>query len=303
MKKLLNYIKHPSELKEWFFYFKTHGKRGRKLSDKEFISLTYKHKTGKEINLDSPKSFNEKLQWLKLHDRNPMYTDLCDKIKAKDIVEKLLGKEYIVPTLGVYNDAKEISFDKLPNKFVLKCNHDSGSVIVCRDKKSLNYKKTVKSLNKDLKLDYYLQSREWPYKDIDRKIFAEEYIEMKENTCMIDYKFYCFDGVPKFLYVSQGLEDHSTAGISFFDLKGNRLPFKRNDYREIKSFFLPNNFSEMLKIAEKLARFSTAKFIRIDLYTTNGKIYFSEFTFFPCGGFTPFEPKDADDQLGEMIEL
>lgn len=303
MKKIINYILHPSQIKKRHFIRKMYGKYGQSLSDEEYISKIYKFRTGKSLNLENPSSFNEKMYWLKLNDRKPFYTLLCDKIEVKKIIEKELGPEYIVPTIDTWDSSDDIDFEKLPNKFVLKCNHDSGSVIVCRDKSKLNIKKTRKAINKCLKTDYFLKTREWPYKNINRKVFAEQYVESEDGTSMVDYKFFCFNGEPKFLYVSQGLENHQTASISFFDLDGNRLPFKRSDFKAIEHFEKPSNFEEMKKIAKTLAKLSQSKHVRIDLYSINNRIYFSEFTFFTCGGCIPFEPASADDEIGKMLKL
>ena len=303
MKKIIKYIVHPSKLRERLFVEKARGKKGSKISDEVYISKVFKFKFKREINLNNPISFNEKLQWLKLHDRNPFYTDLCDKIKVKEIVAKELGEQSVLPNLGIWDNAKDIDWDKLPNKFVLKCNHDCGSVVVCRDKASLDKKRVKKSLKKHQKYNYYSGLREWPYKNIERKIFAEQYIESEDGSSIVDYKFFCFNGEPKFLYVSEGMDDHRTARMSFFDLNGKKLPFKRSDYMSLELFKQPNNFTELKIVASRLAKKALAKFIRVDLYTVNGNIYFSEFTFFPCGGFLPFEPPSADEALGNLLKL
>lgn len=275
----------------------------RLVPDRAFLSMRYRKKLNKKCNFKKPHSFNEKMQWLKLHDRKAFYTDLSDKIKAKEIVTNLLGEGYVIPTIAVFDKVKDIDVSKLPDRFVLKCNHDCGSVNICRDKSNFDVERVKKSLKNHLKYNYYNGFREWPYKNIKRKVFAEQYVESEDGTSMVDYKFFCFNGEPKFLYVSQGLENHATASISFFDLDGNRLPFKRSDFKAIEHFDKPEDFEEMKKIAKKLAEFSQTKFIRIDLYTLNHKIYFSEFTFFPCAGFLPFDPIEADKDVGEMLTL
>lgn len=301
MKSVIEYLKHPSLIKEGFFNAKMNSKHSKSLSDKEYISILFEHKMGRPINLERPTSFNEKLQWLKLNDIHDEFTDLSDKIKVKDIISNLLGKEYIVPTLKIYDSPNEIDFNELPEKFVLKCNHDSGSVIICRNKNAINKKKIIKKLNKFLKTDFYLNSREYPYKNIERKVFAEQYIETSGTKGIVDYKFYCFNGTPKFLYVSQGLENHKTASISFYDLKGKKMPFKRADFAELDSFKMPDNFDYLISLAEKLAKYTKAKFVRVDLYTVNDNVYFSEFTFFPCGGFMPFNPPEQDEEIGKLL--
>ena len=303
MKSFVNYLLHPSKIREYIFYKKMNGKYGKKLSDKDFISKKYNHKFGSVLHLDNPQTFNEKLQWLKLYDRNPFYIDLCDKIKVKEIIAKEFGAQYVIPTIDVWDKPSDIDFDKLPNQFVLKCNHDSGSVIICKNKSLLDLEASKSKLLESLNKDYFSGSREWTYKGIEKKIFAEQYMESEDGSSLIDYKFFCFNGEPKFLYVSKGLENHDTACISFFDLNGNRMPFKRSDFEPVDTFTIPEKFEEMKTMAAKLAKFSTAKFIRVDLYSINGNIYFSEFTFFPCGGFIPFKPKKADLEIGSLLKL
>ena len=275
----------------------------RIVPDRLYLSIRYRKKLNSKCNFKSPKTFNEKMQWLKLHDRKPLYTDLSDKIKAKEIVTKLLGEDYVIPTIAVFDNVKDIDLGKLPDRFVLKCNHDCGSVNICRDKSQFDIERVKKSLKNHLKYNYYNGFREWPYKKIKRRIFAEKYVESEDGSSMVDYKFFCFNGEPKFLYVSQGLEQHSTASVTFFDLDGNKLPFKRSDFKTMETFKKPDDFEEMKRIAKKLAEFSQTKFIRIDLYTLNHKIYFSEFTFFPCAGFLPFVPIEADKDVGDLLKL
>lgn len=303
MNKFSRYLFHPSLIKKRFSYKKFHTKKAEMMSDGEFIKKYYKYKTGKELNLDSPKTFNEKLQWLKLYDRNPLFTSLTDKIKVKEIIGKLIGTQYILPTIAVWSNPKDIDFKKLPNSFVLKCNHDSGSAIVCKNKNSLNIKATLKKIAEAYNTNYYLQSREWPYKNIEKKIFAEKYIESEDGSGIVDYKFYCFNGEPKFLYISRGMDHHQTAQMAFFDLNGKKMPFNRLDYNQLDCFDVPSNFEELKKLAKKLAIYSEASFVRVDLYSVSGKIYFSEFTFYPAGGYTPFDPSTADEELGDLLNL
>lgn len=273
------------------------------LPDALYLKLQYKRRFGKRLNLANPTSFNEKIQWLKIHDRKPEYTIMVDKVAAKNYVSEIIGKEHIVPTIGVWERFEDIDFDVLPKKFVLKCNHDSGGLIVVRDKDTLDKEKAKTVLNNCLKRNYYYGSREWPYKMVKPLIFAEEYLESGENG-LIDYKFFNFNGVSKFLYISEGLEDHSTAKISFFDFNGKQLPFKRSDFKPFQGdYCLPENFSEMHRLSDILAKGINAPFVRTDFYSINGKVYFSEITFSPCGGMVPFEPISADEELGKLIKL
>lgn len=274
------------------------------LPDKLFLKLTYWINFGKKLDLNNPKLFNEKIQWLKLYDRKSEYIDMVDKIKVKNIVADLLGEEYIIPTLGVWDSFDDIDFDLLPNQFVLKCNHDSGSVIICRDKSLFDIQKARRKLNKNLKKNMFYWGREWPYKNVEHKIFAEKYME-DGNNGLRDYKYFVFNGEAKFIYISEGLEDHNNAKISFFDLKGNLLPFKRLDFRSFDNNIdnLPGDFSKMEELSTKLAASINSSFVRIDLYNINGKIFFSEITFSPCSGFMSFSPPEWDSTIGKWLKL
>lgn len=272
------------------------------ISDKNYLKLRYKEVFNRELNLDDPVTFNEKLQWLKLYDRNPSYTDLVDKYEVKKIIEEKIGKEYVIPTLGIYNRFDEIDFDKLPDKFVIKCTHDSGGLIVCRDKNKLDLDQVEKTINKHLRHNFYYNGREWPYKNVRPRIMIEKYMQDKNKKELVDYKFYCFNGEPKFLYVSEGLENHETAKIGFFDMNFKKCSFKRNDY---KSFECPpkkpENFSEMVKIAKELSK--GLKFVRVDLYSINNNVYFGELTFTPNAGLMIFNPPSWDEKIGKMLSL
>ncbi len=274
-----------------------------KLSDEKFIRKKWKSVYGTEIDLDNPKTFNEKLQWLKLHDRKPEYTTMVDKYLVKEYVANLIGNEHIIPTLGVWDSYDEIDFDSLPDKFVLKCTHDSGSVKIVKDKSKIDHTQLKKYFKRKLRCNYYLVAREWPYKNVKPRIIAEEYLADLATQQIIDYKFFCMNGKPAFLYVSVGLDDHSTAKISFYSLDGRELPFKRSDYAPFHNAKMPANYELMKEIAGKLAADISAPFVRVDLYEINNKILFSEFTFFPCEGFIPFEPKEWDMRIGEMLKL
>ena len=278
------------------------------VSDESYLRWEYKNRTGLELNLDNPLSFNEKMQYLKLHDRREIYHSLVDKYLVRKYIAEAIGEEYLIPLIGVYDSFDQIDFGKLPNQFVIKCTHDSGGNVVCTDKTKLNINKAKEKIRKSLRSNFYWSEREWPYKGLKPRIIIEEYLEDEQAVFynrrgLTDYKFFCFDGTPQFLYVSQGLEDHKTASISFFDFSGNKLPFHRADYKEFPGnrFELPGNFEHMLKIAEKLAKKVDNPFIRVDLYSVNGRILFSELTFFPCSGMVPFEPKEYNDKLGSMI--
>jgi hypothetical protein len=274
-------------------------------NDDKYLKMTYYLSMHRRLNLSSPQTYNEKLQWLKIHDRHDEYTKMVDKADAKEVASKLLGEEYIVPTYGVWDRFDDIDFDMLPNQFVLKCTHNSGGTVVCRDKRTFDKEKASKILNHCLCKNPFWATREYPYKNVKPRIIAEQFMSdgRTEQTGLTDFKFFCFNGEVKFLYVSQGLENHETAGISFFDLDGNRLQFKRSDFRPIEHFEKPKRFEEMKILANKAAREINAPFVRIDLYEVYGKIYFSEFTFFPCSGVLPFDPIECDYKIGQLLKL
>lgn len=266
------------------------------LSDENYLKLFYRIRTGKKLNLENPQTFNEKIQWLKLNDRRDIYTTMVDKYKVKKYVANLIGEEHIISTLGIWENINDIDFESLPNKFVLKCTHDSGGVIVCSDKSKLDIKKVKKKFNKSLRKNYFYHGREWPYKNVKPRIIAEEFIGDK----IIDYKFLCYNGVVKNMFTCSERETGNLC-VDFFDLEWNHLPFQRfypNSKKEIKK---PVNFEKMIEISEVLAK--GTKLVRVDFYEKNNKLYFGEITFSPGSGFEKFTPDEWDLKLGEMIEL
>lgn len=271
------------------------------VDDKKYIEMKYYLTMNKELNLENPETFNEKLQWLKLYDRNPEYTNMVDKYEAKKYVANIIGEEYIIPTLGVWEKFEDIDFEKLPNQFVLKPIHTSGNVFICKDKNKIDYKKLKKEVNQWLKRKYYYLHREWPYKNVKPKIIAEKYMGTTKQKELIDYKFFCFNGTPRYMYISEGLINHSTAKMSFVDMNYN-LSFSRNDYKTFERLPpKPINFEKMQELAKSLS--NGIPFIRVDFYEIEGKIYFGELTFYPGAGYIPFEPEEYDKILGDMLEL
>ncbi len=275
------------------------------MDDEAYIRMQYKIYFGRKLNLEYPETFNEKLQWLKLHDRRPEYTMMSDKYLVKDYISEKLGEKYIIPTLGVWENPKDINFDDLPEQFVLKCNHNSGlGMCICTDKTKLDIKKVRKNLKKGLKQNFYLNGREWPYKNIKPRILAEKYIGTLEDVRggVSDYKFYCFHGEPEFLYVSRGLENPETARICFLTLDWKPAPFRRTDYQTFD--VLPPKpvcFEKMMEAAKILSE--GIPFVRVDLYELEGQVLFSELTFFPCAGYMHFEPEDYDWETGKMLDI
>lgn len=294
---IFKYLKYPG-----FILYVLDRVRIIRISDEKYLKILYKIKLEKKLNLEEPKSFNEKLQWLKLYDRKNEYTQLVDKYEVKKYVSQIIGDDYVIETIGVYDRFEDISFDELPNQFVIKCTHDSGGLIVCRDKTKLNIDIAKKKINKCLKTNYYYYGREWPYKDVKPRIIVEKYMQNEQEKELKDYKFYCFNSEPKYLYVSEGLENHETAKISFFDTDFNKSEFHRKDFKPFDYIpQKPKNFEKMKLLARKLANGHT--FLRVDFYEINNKIYFGELTFTPCSGLMPFEPEKYDNILGDLIKL
>lgn len=288
-------------LKKGFMFLSNRGFFNR-MSDETYLKLRYNCIMGKKLNLDNPVTYNEKLQWLKLYDRKPEYTKMVDKYEAKKYVANIIGEEYIIPTLGVWDNVNDIDFDTLPNQFVLKCTHDSGGLVICKDKAELDIENTKNTLNHFLNRNFYSVHREWPYKDVKPRIIAEKYMEDESKTDLKDYKFFCFNGEPKLLYISEGLSDHSTAKISFADMDYNIAEFKRNDFKPFDKLpDKPLNFEKMKELAKILSK--DRAFIRVDFYEIHKKIFFGELTFFPCSGYLPFDPKKYDKVLGDWITL
>lgn len=274
------------------------------LNDKTYLKAMFKLQMGYPLNLKSPKTFSEKLQWLKLYDRKPEYTTMVDKYAVKNYVAKKIGEQYIIPTLGVWDSAKDIDFDALPQQFVLKCTHDSGTVVICRDKDKLDKQATIKQLNKWLKRNYYRKWREWPYKNVPPRIIAEKYMEDNSQKPDVkkdlpDYKFFCFNGEPKYCQVITGRNDKMC--IDFFDKDWYHQPFhepQNYPFADIEPQ-KPNNYEQMWNAARELAK--DKDFSRIDFYQIQDNVYFGEITFYPTSGFGGFSPENYDEILGKMI--
>ena len=266
---------------------------------KYYLKIVYWIKTGKKLNLESPKGFNEKINWLKINDIHEEYTKYVDKIEVKKIVEERIGKGYTFPLLGYWEKFENIDFDSLPSKFVLKCTHDSGSVKIIKDKEKVNYKELRNFYSNRLKVSAYNLGREYPYRDVRKFIMAEEYIVDENGKTPNDYKFFCFNGEPKFMFVATDRETDVTHTL--YDMDFKRLPIhyihKQIDYEMEK----PTTFELMKEIARKLS--IGMRFVRIDLYEINGKVYFGEYTFFPAGGFYLMEPNEWELKFGDMIKL
>lgn len=274
---------------------------GRVISDELFLKLQFRVIMGKSLNLRNPITYNEKLQWLKLYDRNPLYTTLVDKLAVKEWVCSRIGKEYVIKTIKVYNNVEEICLDELPNQFVLKSTHygDSLGVIVCKDKSKFDIVEAKVRLQRSLQLDYYKAGREWPYKNVPRKIIAEEYKEDQSGELM-DYKFFCFNGKVKAMFVAT---ERSTGHVKFdyFDRDFNHLDFIQTHPMSTIAIKKPGNYEKMVELAEKLS--NGLPHVRVDLYNCNGKIFFGEMTFYHYGGMAKFNPEVWDYKFGKWLEL
>ena len=295
VKRLYNIIKDPSYLliyiaKRFPFLF----------PDKAYIRILYKGAFGRFPNLESPVTYNEKLQWLKLYDRDDRYSELVDKYEVKKIVSKEIGSEYVIPNLGVWERYDDINFDMLPNQFVLKCTHDSGSVVICKDKKTFDFVAAKTKLKKALSRNYYYRSREYPYKHIKPRIIAEPYLEDDKTGQLYDYKFFCFNGEPEFLFIAS---DRTTgAKFDYFDIDFNKLPMRQavhpcSELQHKK----PDCYPELLEMVKKLSKGLIQ--VRVDFYILNGKPLFGELTFFHHGGLVPFIPEEYDYIWGNRLTL
>lgn len=270
--------------------------------DAKYLKVLFRYKMGKPLDLEHPKTFSEKLQWLKLYDRNPEYCTMVDKYAVKKYVADRIGAEYVFPALGVWDSFDEIDFDKLPNQFVLKCTHDSGGLVIVKDKAAMDIGAARKKINHCLKRQFYYSGREWPYKDVKPRILAEQYFEDDSGTGLRDYKFFCFDGEVKALFIAtdRGVEGTETK-FDFFDADFNHLPFTNGHPNADVMPSKPAGFEEMKRLASELSKGIPQ--VRIDFYDINGKVYFGEFTFSHWSGVKPFNPEEWDKIFGSWIRL
>lgn len=268
------------------------------LPDKSFLKMYYPVMMNEELDLKNPKTFNQKLQWLKLYDRKPEYTTMVDKYAVKKYVADKIGEKYIIPTLGVWDNFDDIDFDSLPNQFVLKCTHDSGGLIICRDKSKLDIAMAKQKINMSLKHDYFYNGREWPYKNVPHRIIAEQY--MADD--LHDYKLFCFDGVPRMTLVCS--ERFTKEGLKedFYDETWSHLNIQRPIHcNAIFPIQRPKQYDLMKNLTTKLSE--KMPFSRIDFYEINEKVYFGEITFYQASGFEEFKPEEWDLKLGEWVKL
>lgn len=276
-------------------------KLSRLIPDRIYLQIVYFKHFRRFINSNNPKTFNEKIQWLKLNYRNEEYTKLVDKYRVKQYITKLIGEEYVIPTLGVWNNVDDIDFKSLPEKFVLKCNNDSGGIVICKNKKDFDEAKAKSFLKERLKNNGYWYGREWPYKNVKPCIIAEKYMEDSISKDIKDYKFFCFNGSMEFFDID--IDRFIEHRANYYDRNGNFLPFGKTycppDYT--KKIEMPKNLDKMIELAETISHNTVLS--RIDFYEIDGQVYFGEITFYPGSGFSPFTDEKWDYKLGDMIDL
>ena len=272
----------------------------KQLPDKLYIRMMYYVKLGKKLHLKNPVLFNEKLNWMKLYQRNPEYTRWADKYEVREFVKETIGEEYLLPILGVWNSVEEIPFEELPGQFVLKCTHDSASVVICKDKEHFDIEQAKEKLRNCMKTNYFWASREWPYKNIRPRIIAEQYMVDESHTELKDYKIYCFSGKPELIQVDFGRFTKHERNLYTTDWEyvDERFEYPNNPEVQIPK---PEHLEEMLALASKLA--GNIPSVRIDFYSINGKNYFGEITFYQEGGFGRFEHESFERKLGDLIQL
>ena len=267
-----------------------------------YLQMKYHDRFGKFINMKDPKSFNEKLQWLKIHNRKKEYCGMVDKYEVRSYIAKKIGSEHLIPLVGgPWKSFDEIDFDTLPDQFVLKCTHDSGSVVICKDKNSFDRAEARQRLDIALNYNMYWFGREWPYKAVRPQIIAEKYMVDESGYELKDYKLFCFDGKVQFLKIDFGrMESHRA---NYYKVDGSMLPFGETvcppDYQ--RALKMPDNLQKMVEFAELLS--SGEPFMRVDFYSIHEEVYFGELTFFPGSGFVAFEPDEWNERVGDMLTL
>lgn len=272
------------------------------LSDAWYLKLHFLIKFGSPLNLKQPKTFSEKMQWLKLYNRQPIFSTMVDKLKAKEWAASIIGEEYIIPTIATWNSPEEIDVNSLPDSFILKPNHNSGvGISLCKDKSVWDYKSAICRLRVGFDENYWKYNKEWPYKNVEKKIFAEILLDDGSGEDLKDYKFFCFGGEPKFFKVD--LNRFHGHRANYYNLNWELQDFGETDYPSDPTIHVekPTNFDEMVNLAKKLS--AGLPFLRVDFYSVNGKTYFGEVTFFPASGTGRWYPASKDRELGDLIDL
>lgn len=273
-----------------------------RLSDSDFLKTVFPKYMDYPLDLENPKSFSEKLQWLKIHNRKPIHTKMVDKYEAKSFITEAVGAEYVIPAIGVWDSVDDIDFDSLPPQFVLKCTHDSGGLVICKDRKTFDIEAAKKTLQKSLSRDYYRIAREWAYHDVPRRIIAEPYMAELGEKNLLDYKMFVFNGQPKLTIVCSDRFSKNGTKMNFYDLdwKPMKVGFRLHELA-VPEFPRPQTFDDMLRVARILSK--DCPFIRIDFYEINGHLYVGELTLFPGAGFEPFRSIDMDYEVGGWLDL
>lgn len=267
-------------------------------SDKMYLKVFYRLSMHESLDLKNPKTYTQKIQWLKLHNIDPLFSRMVDKYQVREIIKEKLGESFLIPLYGAWNSFDEINFKKLPDQFVLKTTHDSGTVIICRDKKNFDNANARKKLTKSLNTNYFYKSREYPYKNAIPRIIAEQYMHDETQEELTDYKFFCFHGEPRILQITANFDGEKAVG--YFDMDFYPMPFCTGQLKEDpKLFQKPGDFERMIKIAKKLSK--NIVHVRIDLYYINGRIYFGEYTFHHNGGIVRFSQSEWNVIVGDMI--
>ncbi len=296
-KRILYYLKNPGKMimplgDKGFFNW---------IPDRAYLSLLFRGQFHKKLNFANPQTYNEKLQWLKLNDRKPLYHTIVDKYEVKSYVASKIGSQYVIPTLGVWDNPDEIDFESLPQKFVLKCTHDSGSTIVCHNKDLLDIKMVKKKLNGCLKRSTFWFGREWPYKDLKPRVIAEQLLESESENGLDDYKVLCFHGEPKLIEVHSGrYTTHHT--MEYYDTNWQRKDIQQTRYQmaEIPQM-MPSPLAEMLELSAELSK--DFIHIRVDWYIIKSQLFFGELTFYDASGLVSFKDEKWDYEFGSWINL
>lgn len=271
-------------------------------SDELYLRALYFFRMGRFLNLNNPTLFTEKLQWIKLHDRKDIYHTMVDKYDMKKYVTNKIGDKYIIPTLGVWDKFDDIDIDLLPNKFIIKCTHDQGSYYICTDKDNFDINSCKQKIEKGLNRNHFLLTREWPYKNLKRRILAEPLLQDTTSPYLTDYKFYCFNGIPKIFYIATNRGSKEGLSEDFFDIKGNHLEIKQKGHpNNEKKVELPKNLKKMIEYAKILSQ--ETLHLRVDFYEVNNNLYVGELTFFDGGGMFIFEPRKYDEIIGSWLDL
>ncbi len=295
LQKVIKYIKSPKIILDIFLV-----RLGNKISDKMYLKVFFYLRMNKKLDLKKTKTFNEKLQWLKLYNRVSLYTTMVDKYLVKEYVSQKIGKKYIIPTIGVWDDINEIDFTKLPDSFVMKCTHDSGGLVICKDKSKLDFNNARKKIRNSLNRNYHYLGREWPYKDVKPRIIVEKFMTEEGGADLKDYKIFCFNGEPKIIQVDYDRFTNHKRNI--YDTNWNLLDFclvyPNNREKVINK---PQKLEKMIDLAKKLS--IDIPFLRVDFYVINEKLFFGEMTFFPETGTGKITPPQWDYKLGEMLKL